>query len=116
MVEREEILEAFSKGLKSFLDRSGISANRLAEFSGCSPSNISKMKKRQGLPSLEVLCSFIEQGMTIEEIFGKERAKILVEQFVKESSENSPIETARQAQGVLKLLLAQVEKLQNGDA
>lgn len=111
MVEREEVLEAFSKGLKSFLDRSGLSANQLAEFSGCSPSNISKMKKGQGLPSLEVLCSFIDHGMTIEEIFGKERAKILVDQYKINPEEQTPLETAKKAENLLNLLLEQVQKI-----
>lgn len=113
---REEAIEIFRYGLSSFMLRKDYTNNDVAKVIDTTHENVSMLRKGKSTPKFTALLSLVDDGMNLKEIFGEERAKRLVGEFVKESSENSPIETARQAQGVLKLLLAQVEKLQNGDA
>ena len=78
---RDKAIEIFSKGFCKFLERKGITQEAAGVLMDCSKANANKIKNGHGLPSVEGLFSLVENGMTLEEIFGADLAKKLVESY-----------------------------------
>lgn len=89
-MDRQEIIDAFCTGFNAYLVRSRQTSKELAKKISCSEANVSKWKKFKGLPSLEVVFELIKNGMTLQEIFGKDIAKKLSVDFQKNLVSDDP--------------------------
>lgn len=78
---REEAIRIFSVGFERFLERSGLTLEAAGQIMDSTKGNASRIKQKKGLPSVEGLFSLVENGMTLEEIFGADLAKKLVESY-----------------------------------
>ena len=75
---KEQALEFFATGLEKFRLRKGYTMDQLGKVIGCGRANIHKIKERKNFTSMESLFYLIEDGMTLEEIFGPELAAKLL--------------------------------------
>jgi len=71
---KDQALEIFSSGLEKFRHRKGYTMDQLGKIIGCGRANIHKIKERKNFTSMEGLYYLVEDGMTLEEIFGTELA------------------------------------------
>lgn len=71
---REQALAILSKGIKAYRRRLCITQDRLGEMLGTGKANVSQMERGLSAPSIEGIFTLFENGMTVEEFFGKEIA------------------------------------------
>lgn len=110
---RDEALSLFSRGFSEFLKRNGFTLEYVGSLLGCSKANVSNIRNGKTAPSFENLMILVENGMTLDEIFGPELARKLVSQSrpSKPPVPESPLEKARFVRAGLKELLAQLTEL-----
>lgn len=83
----------FQQGLKKFIARKGLSQKALADKIYVASCTISAWTLGRSDPSVTVSLLALE-GMTLEEIFGKELADKLIENSkLKEAPKEAPVET-----------------------
>lgn len=72
--------------IQAFLDRTGMSGTELQEKLGVSSSLLTQYKKGRSNPSYEMLVRLLQEGMTIEEMFGPDIWQAVKNQAALESS------------------------------
>lgn len=98
---REQALAILSKGIKAYRRRLVITQDRLGEIIGTGKANVSSMEKGKSAPSIEVLYTLAEHGMSVEEMFGPE----ISARMSRRPEPESPMEKAQMVkQGLLELL------------
>ena len=98
---REQALAILSRGIKAYRRRLVITQDRLGEIIGVTKSNISTMERGKSAPSIEVLYSLAENGMSVEEMFGAE----ISARMSRRPEPETPMEKAQMVkQGLLELL------------
>lgn len=95
-MEKDEIRRNFSKGLCNFAKRKCYTHEEIAEKIGCSTSNISHLKSGKTIPHLGLIYNLLDNGMTLDEVFGPDlAAKLLAETARKRpQGDDSPDEKA----------------------
>lgn len=79
-MEKDEIRRNFSKGLCNFAKRKCYTHEEIAKKIGCSTSNISHLKSGKTIPHLGLIYNLLDNGMTLDEVFGPDlAAKLLAE-------------------------------------
>ena len=63
------------------MDRRGYKSKQIAEMLGITDASASTMVNGKTLPRFEKVFNLVEKGMTLEEIFGADLAKKLVESY-----------------------------------
>lgn len=74
MLDRENSISNLKAGLERFMGRRRFSMNALAKATGMSTTNIYLMCHGKTLPALDKVAALVDEGMTAEELFGKEVA------------------------------------------
>lgn len=103
---REQALAIFSKGIKTFRQRKGLTQEKLGNLIGNKKANISQMERAVSSPSIDGLFSLVELGMTADEIFGKELAAMMAAN----AEPPTPMEKALLVRQGLKELLGMLDK------
>ena len=75
---REQALQIFSQGFEAFRLRNGLTQDQVGQILGCGRANVNKIKSGKNFPSMDGVFTLIENGMTLEEIFGPELAAKLL--------------------------------------
>ena len=75
---REQALQIFSQGFEAFRLRNGLTQDQVGRILGCGRANVNKIKSGKNFPSMDGVFTLIENGMTLEEIFGPELAAMLL--------------------------------------
>lgn len=86
---RDQALKIFSHGFEQFRLRKGYTLDQLGKVLGCGRANVHKIKEGKNFPSVEGIFSLVEDGITLEEIFGTELAKKFKSEMKEESSDAS---------------------------
>lgn len=102
---REEALATISKGIRAFRQRKGYTQEELGRILGNGKANISQMEHGFSAPSIDGLFTLVENGMTAEEIFGRE----LAARMASSSSPSTPMDKALLVHQGLKELLGMLE-------
>lgn len=89
-MDRQDVLDAFCTGFNAYLVRTKQTSKELTKKISCSEANVSKWKKFKGLPSLEVVFKLVKNGMTLQEVFGKDMAEKLSVDFQKNLVSENP--------------------------
>ena len=77
-----------------------------------SKAHVSNIKNGKNLPSAEVLFQLLEDGMRLDEAFGRELAQKLVSDYQKIQMESSPMEAISQLREFQNALLSRIEKIE----
>ncbi len=107
---RDDALSLFSKGFSSFLKRNSFTLEHVGNLLGCSKANVSNIRNGKTSPSFENVLTLVENGMTLEEVFGKELSKKMLAS-ARQPSPGSPLERAQYVRAGLKDLLRQLTDL-----
>lgn len=75
---REQALQIFSQGFEAFRLRNDLTQDQVGRILGCGRANVNKIKSGKNFPSMEGVFTLIENGMTLDEIFGPELAAKLL--------------------------------------
>jgi transcriptional regulator with XRE-family HTH domain len=79
-----------SSNIANFCKRSGINQKKLANELGISNSAISEIKNKKRNPTYEQVLLLTEMGATLEELFGAEAAKQMLENKNKSEVKGNP--------------------------
>lgn len=74
ILDKEDVLKAFSEGLEAFATRTRRSQAELADTAGVVQSNVSHWLRARTMPSLQVAANLLAAGMALDEVFGKDLA------------------------------------------
>lgn len=86
-MEKSEVYKIFSSGLSNFMDRKGYKSKEIAKILGITDASASTMANGKTLPRFEKVYTLVEKGMTLEEIFGADLAKKLMESYKTEGAD-----------------------------
>lgn len=110
-MEQEKARAIFSRGLSDYMARKRFILNDVSKILDITPVSVCRMRGGAIMPTFDKVFTLVENGMRLDEIFGKELADRLVSEYQEERAKDSPIETAMQAKKILNLLLEQVGKI-----
>ena len=80
-MQKSEVYKIFSSGLSKFMDRKGYKSKEIAKILGITDASASTMANGKTLPRFEKVYTLIENGMSIDEIFGADLAKKLMDSY-----------------------------------
>lgn len=80
-MEKSEVYKIFSSGLSNFMDRKGYKSKEIAKILGITDASASTMANGKTLPRFEKVFTLVEKGMTLEEIFGADLARKLMDSY-----------------------------------
>ena len=113
-MEKKEALEIFSYGFNRFCKRKNLTLEAAAKMLDCGSGNISKIKAGKGLTSIDKVFTLIENGMTLNELFGTELAEKLTAEMYKEqqhlNNNNNSFNSPAFREGVAKVITELVTK------
>lgn len=107
-MDKQTALQIMCTGLKDFRTRKGWSQDQLGQILDCGKANISNIENKKGFPAMESVFTLIENGMTLEELFGKE----LADKLQSPSRPESPMEQAQRLKGEMQALLQKLESIE----
>ena len=74
-MDKKDAINIFSRGFAQFMDRKGYALKDVAKILGITEQSVFAFRAGDSLPSFEKVFTLIENGMTLEEIFGTELTK-----------------------------------------